>query len=145
EARLVKYDELERLLDLYKHLNDDDPVLQIDVSLKLLWEKIFNDPNLYYIVIEQGNKLISSCTLAVVKNLTRGARPYGLIENVVTDPDFRKKGYGSKVLKKAISICQQNNCYKVMLLTGSKKEATLDFYEKAGFSRKVKTGFYKKL
>jgi ribosomal protein S18 acetylase RimI-like enzyme len=38
-------------------------------------------------------------------------------------------------LKKAIEVAKENNCYKVMLLTSSKKEETLRFYEKAGFSR----------
>lgn len=33
------------------------------------------------------------------------------------------------------------NCYKMMLLTGSKKESTLHFYEQAGYNRKDKTAF----
>lgn len=141
EIRLIRYDELNKLLHLYKLLHTDDSELVIDDSLKLLWDEIQNNQNLYYIVAEEEGVLVSSCTLAVIKNLTRNARPYGLIENVITHPNYRKKGYGTSVLKRAIEISKDNNCYKVMLLTGSKKEETLRFYETAGFIKGIKTGF----
>lgn len=117
----------------------------MDDELNHLWKEIYNDPNLFYIVIDNGEKLISTCTLAIIKNLTRNARPYGLIENVVTHPEYRNQGNGTRVLQKAVEICRENNCYKVMLLTGSKEEITLNFYEKAGFDRGAKTGFYRRL
>jgi len=63
-----------------------------------------SDPNLFYLVIEEDGKIVSSCTLAVIKNMTRSARPYGLIENVVTHLDYQKKGYGTAVLDKALKI-----------------------------------------
>lgn len=145
KTRLIKFYELKQLLDLYKYLNEDDSELEINDALLELWKDIFEDSNLNYIVINIDGRIVSSCTLTVIKNLTRNARPYGLIENVVTHPNYRKRGLGTKVLHKAIEICRENNCYKVMLLTSSKEEFTLKFYEKAGFYRDVKTGFYKKL
>lgn len=45
----------------------------------------------------------------------------------------------------AVEIAKDNNCYKVMLLTSSKKEETLKFYEQAGFIRGKKIGFIKNL
>jgi GNAT superfamily N-acetyltransferase len=80
-----------------------------------------------------------------VKNLTRGLRPYGIIENVVTRRDSRRKGYGTTVLHKAIEIAREKGCYKVILLSGAKDEGTLRFYEQAGFVRGVKTGFIVKI
>ena len=73
--------------------------------------------------------------------MTRGARPYGIIENVVTHPDDRRQGIGTLVLNYALNLAWQQDCYKVMLLTSSKREETLHFYERAGFKRGVKTGF----
>jgi N-acetylglutamate synthase-like GNAT family acetyltransferase len=81
----------------------------------------------------------------VIKNLTHQMRPYGLIENVVTHCDYRKRGYGSAVLDRAVECARENNCYKVMLLTGSKEESTLRFYEQSGFNRNDKTGFVRRL
>lgn len=45
------------------------------------------------------------------------------------------------MLQKAQEIAKERGCYKVTLMTGSKKEETLRFYEKAGFERGSKTGF----
>lgn len=140
-VRLIKVDELEKLLALYRFLNPDDPVLNIDQALRDHWHEILADPNLLYLVIEEDGILVSSCALAIIKNLTRGAQPYGLIENVVTHGNYRKKGYGTAILKKAIEFAREKNCYKVMLMTGRKDEGTLRFYEKAGFDRGEKTAF----
>jgi len=139
--RTIRYEELTELLRLYKFLQPGDPELINDNVLKELWSEIYNDPNLHYLGLEVGGKLVSSCTLAIIKNLTRKARPYGLIENVITHPEYRKKGYSTKVLHHALDVARANNCYKVMLLTGSKQEKTLKFYENAGFVRGIKTGF----
>jgi len=133
KPRNIKFNELKLLLDLYKFLNEDDPKLEINEELKNLWKEIYNDPDIYYIVISDHKKLVSSCALAIIKNLTRNAKPYGLVENVVTHPDYRRQGLGTKVLQKAINISRKNDCYKIMLLTGSKKDSTLNFYEKSRF------------
>lgn len=139
-VRHINKEELQKLLKLYKHLHGDDPELVFD-DISLLWEQICSDKNMHYIVAERDNELIASCVLIIIPNLTRNARPYGLIENVVTHKDFRRKGYGTQVLRKAMNIAWGHDCYKVMLLTGSKQEGILRFYEKAGFKIGVKTGF----
>lgn len=143
--RLIRYEELDELLALYRQLQPDDPDVRENESLKDTWDAIYNNPNLYYIVVEADGKIVSSCNISIIKNLTRNLRSYGLIENVVTDSNYRKKGYATKVLNMAVNIAQENSCYKVMLLTGSKKEETLKFYEQAGFARGIKTGFITKL
>lgn len=63
------------------------------------------------------NAIVASCTLVVIPNLTRGAQPYGLIENVVTHASYRRRGYGKQLLRTAITSAWQVDCYKVMLLT----------------------------
>lgn len=143
--RLINYDELSELLDLYKQLQPNDPDVYKNCELKSTWDLIYNDPNLYYIVVEVNGRIVSSCNIAIIKNLTRNLHPYGLVENVITDSSYRKKGYATKALNMAMDIAKDNDCYKVMLLTGSKREETLKFYEQVGFVRGIKTGFVKNL
>jgi len=139
--RLARYEELKEILKLYRQLQPNDPDISNNSELEDIWDSIYKNPNLYYIVVEVEGKIVSSCNIAIIKNLTRNLHPYGLIENVITDLNYRKKGYATKALNFALDIAKKNNCYKVMLLTGSKKEKTLRFYETVGFERNVKTGF----
>ena len=77
----------------------------------------------------------------IIPNLSRGVRPYAFVENVVTHADYRCKGYATECLDYAKQIAISENCYKMMLLTGSKRESTLRFYERAGYNSSDKTAF----
>ena len=109
--------------------------------LKIDWSRIESDPNLFCFGAFEGDALVATCTLAVVPNLTQGCRPFGVIENVVTRPDRRRRGYGRAVLRHALAHAWDRGCYKVMLMTGRRNEATYRFYESAGFDRHAKQAF----
>jgi len=126
-------------------LKPEDPDVYENEELEGIWKSIYNDKNLYYIVVKIDGKIVSSCNIAIIKNLTRNLRSYGLIENVITDSNYRKKGHATKALNMAIEIAKDNDCYKIMLLTGSKEKETLKFYEQIGFIRGIKIGFIKNL
>ncbi len=140
-ARLIHNDELDKLMGLYRELHPEDPDCGGSERLLRLWNEICSDENQFYVIADEDGEIVASCTLAIVKNLTRGLRPYGVIENVITRKDRRRRGYGTMVLHRAIDIAKEHDCYKVMLLSGAKDETTLRFYENAGFRRGVKTGF----
>jgi GNAT superfamily N-acetyltransferase len=139
--RLIRADELPVLLSLYRHLHPADPELSVSTDIERLWQRIMSDPQLRYLVADVSGRVVSTCTLTIILNLTRGARPYGVIENVVTHPDFRRRGIGTQILQAALRLAWEQGCYKVMLLTGRKDEGTLRFYQQAGFEAGVKTGF----
>lgn len=138
--RTAEKEDLDKLLDLYTHLNDDKKPLITEEMLSH-WSDIINDRHQYILVAEIDGEIICSVTVSIIKNITRGMSSYALIENVVTHPYHRKKGYAKDLMKEAIRISKERNCYKIMLLTGSKEENVHKFYESCGFNRKDKTGF----
>lgn len=132
-------DDIEDLLLLYRHLIPDDPYISADHATEILRKfSTFGDSAIFLGRLKQT--LVTSCTLLVVPNLTRGGRSYGLIENVVTDIDYRGHGYGQALLLHTVAYAWEHDCYKVMLMTGSTKPETHAFYETCGFSAS-KTGF----
>lgn len=139
-VREINENELSQLLELYLHLHEKS-VPQISEHLSTTWNRILQDENHHIIVKEIDNKIVASCVCVIIPNLTRNIRPYAFIENVVTDADYRGSGYATECLNYAKQIAIKENCYKMMLLTGSKDESTLKFYENAGYSNTDKTAF----
>ena len=132
------------LLELYLYLHEDS-IPEDSEHLRNTWNQIINDPNHHIILNVIDGKIISSCVCVIIPNLTRNVRPYAFVENVVTHKDYRGRGYAGECLDYARRIALDNNCYKMMLLTGSKKPETWHFYEKAGYNHNDKTAFYQKL
>ena len=138
--RETRKEDLSQLLELYLYLHEDRIPEQSE-HLDAIWNRIIEDPNHHLIVNEIDGKIISSCVCVIIPNLTRNVRPYAFVENVVTHADYRGNGYAGECLNYAREIAEQENCYKMMLLTGSKKPETLHFYEKAGYNSSDKTAF----
>jgi GNAT superfamily N-acetyltransferase len=131
--------DLASVLVLFRHLHPEDPPLDPDTAL-MRWRALLAHRGTVVFLGWLGGTAVTSCTLNVIPNLTRNAAPYALVENVVTHADHRRKGYGSAVIRYALDVAWQRHCYKVMLMTGSKQDSTLRFYEGAGF-RREKTAF----
>lgn len=139
-VRLANKNDLCGILELYTNLHDNE-IPQSTNELEKLWDEIITDKKYNIIVVEENGEIVSSCTCIIVPNLTHNQRPYAFIENVVTHVNHREKGYASACLDFAKQLAVESNCYKLMLMTGSKKESTLSFYRKAGYNSEDKTAF----
>ena len=137
--RKAEAEDLEAVLRLYNDMHDN-PEVPDKERLEQSWNEIITDNRLYLFILESGGIPSATCILDIVPNLTWGARPYGLIENVVTKKEFRRRGFGRKLLEYVLSFAWDADCYKVMLLTGRSDDYILDFYEKAGFKKDIKKG-----
>lgn len=142
--REMNENDFQGLSELYMHLHNNKLIEKNSENLELFHE-ILADKNHHIIVAEEDGRLVSSCVCIIVPNLTHNQQPYVLIENVVTDKAYRNRGLASACLTYARQIAIDNNCYKMMLLTGSKKRSTHKFYRKNGYNRFEKTGYIQRL
>lgn len=126
------------LLALYRELRPHDPQL---VEAEAALASLLAQSHVRLIVAEVDGQLAATCQLGVIPTLTNGGRPFGIIEHVITAARFRRQGLSQKVLEQALAIAWQQDCYKVMLLSGEGRESAHRLYEKLGFKAGIEKGF----
>ncbi|MCK7611536.1 GNAT family N-acetyltransferase [Roseibium sediminicola] len=104
------------------------------------YKTMLEHPGLTILLAVIDRQAVASCTLVVTPNLTRGCASYALIENVVTQSNWRGRGIGHQLMQAAIDRAFGDGCFKVMLLSGSGNARAHRFYKTLGFST-TKTGF----
>jgi GNAT superfamily N-acetyltransferase len=87
------------------------------------------------VVAEEDGRLLSTCNIAIVPNLTRSARPYAVIENVVTRSGARRRGLGRACIMKAIEFAKENGCYKGDATKRSRKNRSPRLLRESGIQR----------
>ena len=120
---------------LYSVDKDFTPCLSAKVELDAWSEKVLNRAS--YVACYEEHRLAG--LLVFYCNDFQTRRSY--ISLLGVGRQYRGKGYATACLDYAKEIAEKNNCYKMMLLTGSKEEATLNFYRNAGYNSADKTAF----
>lgn len=136
----VENKDFEGLMKLYMQLHNN-PFPEKSDEIINLWDQILQDKNHHIIVAKEEGKIVSSCVCVIIPNLTHSQQPYAFVENVITDENYRGRGLATQCLNYARDLAVKENCYKMMLLTGSKEESTLRFYRQAGYNSQDKTAF----
>ncbi len=147
QIRRAGREDASQLKELYfHHLTSNPPKEEQNMEKWAETLERFERSGSYYLLVgEEEGRLVSSVTLVIVENLTHNRRPYAVIENVVTHSHYRGRHYATALMEKAAEIARRHTCYKIMVMTGSKRESTLNFYKNCGYSATEKTGFVKRL
>ena len=142
EIRQVAFSELVGVLQLIDQFDRPVSPRPSYAALEEIFRKIHEAGGAVVGAFVDG-MIIGTCTINLCANLSWSGRPYAIIENVIVAADYRGRGVGTAVLHYAQNFAQASGCYKVALMTGSKKSETLKFYEAAGFTGN-KVGFQKR-
>jgi len=81
---------------------------------------------------EDGGKEIGRAFLSVLKNDLRD-EPFGYLEDLFVDENYRKQGIGTKLTKEVIRLAKTHNCYKIVATSRYESENVHRLYKKIGF------------
>ena len=106
-----------------------------------IWAETIARDGLVVFVSDADTQIVSTCMLITVPNLLRGGRQHGIIENVVTHPDFQGRGHGRAVIGAALAEAWNRDCHHVLLQSGRANPRTHRFYEGCGFVPGLRTAY----
>ena len=145
EIRELNEKDLESLIKLYEQLDGANGNFSVEDARKIWKSEIKENKKLKYFGAVENGKVISTCYCLIIPNLTRLGSSIAFVENVVTDSEYRGQGLGRKVMEMAIEFARENNCYKVILQSGSFRKEAHQFYKNLGFDGESKKAFIMKL
>jgi ribosomal protein S18 acetylase RimI-like enzyme len=137
--RPVIESDLSSLLALYAQLHPGDSPLAVEQAAPI-WREITGQAGRTVLLAELDGLAAGTLDCTVLPNLTRGGRPFMLVENVVVGSAVRRQGVGRQLLGAAVARARSADCYKVQLLSGVNRAEAHAFYESCGF-RQVAAGF----
>ena len=136
--RKAVIDDFDQAIRLYAELVGHEKVDFGDTGL-VQWKTVLEHPGTTVFCSELDDHIVGVTTLHVLPNTTYLGRPYALIENVVTLKRLQGQGLGRQLMEHVIDVAWQQDCYKIMLLTGQHVGAR-GLYERLGFSADEKFG-----
>jgi GNAT superfamily N-acetyltransferase len=120
------------ILELYQELTGERNDLTRYETGPALAE-IVAMPGHELLVAEENGVVVGTMVLLVVPNLSHGVLPWAMVENMVVDKKYRRRGIGRLLMEYAIARARQAGCYKVQLLSNKKRHQAHKFYRSLGF------------
>ncbi|MFC1900489.1 GNAT family N-acetyltransferase [Chloroflexota bacterium] len=137
--RQANKDDVPRILELYEErlvIGTTEAELQQNPSEED-YEQVYNEinalPGCELIVAEENEEVIGTTMLMIVPNLSHKGLPWMVIENVVVDEKYRRKGIGKLMMEYCNSRAKEAGCYKVQLMSDKSRKEAHEFYNAIGY------------
>ena len=101
-------------------------------GFRVIQDTIRLQGGIIYVIEDLVSKKIIATGKLIVEQKSHGSK-MGIIQDVVTDSNYRGSGHGKKLILKLLEIAKNNKCYKVVLNCNPEN---IDFYQKCGFKTK---------
>lgn len=89
-----------------------------------------NDENIQINVLIDSEKVVGYCIATIKKAV-------GEIESIYVDDEYRKEGFGKKLIEESTDWLKENKCKKIMVAVAHGHENVFDFYMKMAFYPRV--------
>lgn len=130
-----KYQDMNKdeVTDICKVLNSSFNNNYQPMNIKNMFYSISGTKKLYYICFSLLNpdKIIGFCNISYIENSNTT-----FLFNLAVDPEYRKCGIATKLLKKVLNICDTSN-FKLEVDNDDDLEWKYKFYEKMGFKKNL--------
>jgi GNAT superfamily N-acetyltransferase len=130
--------DLPRLLELIDQIDDSMYPTRRDGddSARLsTFRQIAADPRQHLLVADDDGRIVGTVHLIVIPHLSRSCKPSGLLESMVVDEAYRRKGVGAALLREAQRLALDAGCYKLALSSNLARGGAHRFYSRLGWKR----------
>jgi ribosomal protein S18 acetylase RimI-like enzyme len=131
KATLNELDPLTELFDLYRGFYEQKS--DLDGAKEFLKERLTNKESVVFIAFDENNPIgfvqLYPSFSSVSMNRT------WVLNDLYVKEDGRGKGFGEKLLKKAITFAEETGAKGISLETGKENVTAQKLYEKMGFKR----------
>ena len=138
--RLARISDLDEMLKVFA-ASEVSSAAKPYGRAEAIWLEMINSDGVAVFVAEAAGTIVSTCMLIMAPNLLRSGKRHGFLENVVTHPDFRGRGYGRAVVRTALEHAWRADCHHVLLQSGRDDRRVHTFYEGLGFRPGLRTGY----
>jgi len=140
-AELVELD-LEDLGCLYEQFWGEKSSLE---KMSLVFRRLDANPN-YILLGAKENKCLAGSVMGIVcEELYGKCEPFMVIEDVIVDKNYRRRGVGSELMGRLEEYANDRGCSYIILVTDSGRAAAIEFYQSLGYEPDRHKGFKKKL
>jgi len=138
-VRRAAADDASAIERLYRELVSDPLIRVLPGQVAALSDS----PTSYLLVVEADGTVCATALLNICPDAMYGTQPFGAIENVIVAQGMRGRGIGRLLLEYVEQLAIAHDCTKLMLLSGTTREAAHTFFQRNGFTSDAKHAFVK--
>lgn len=135
EAGTGDFAAVVRLLDQMDESMYGDRAHAGETDLRTLYDAILADPDQRLLLAEDGGRLVGSTHVIVLRHFGRSLARSAVLEGVVVDPAYRRKGVGAALMRAAAQAAREAGCYKLALTSNLARAGAHRFYSRLGWKR----------
>jgi ribosomal protein S18 acetylase RimI-like enzyme len=140
-GRLTETD-LPALAGLYKQFWGEDSCLD---KMRATFRRLKDRPDYIFLAAKTQGRLVGSVLGIVCEELYGDCIPFMVVEDVIVDAEWRRKGIGSALMRELESLAVERNCGYVIFVTEAERTDAQRFYESIAYKPDAYRGFKKRL
>ncbi len=142
KIRRTTKEDIKELALLYKQFWNEDSLIEL---MEIKFIELQENPNYILLSALEENHLIGSVLGIICEELYGECKPFLLIEDLIVDHKYRRKGIGKALMTEIEKLALENDCYQILLITHNDRKDAIAFYESLGFNPDTHKGFKKTL